>query len=345
MDTDFILKQVQYMRRPSFSVTEEHRYRAEKMLMRQFMLMKQQYQVPVYLSLKEMKAWLMAGRSFLDEFREIAEGTETKKLLIAELVWTSARHLCLNQMEQELQEELKKEKRLSLQLRRRVTLEGLQMFLSIFCPKAEKIVLTFLLDLSNELLNSFTGSHSSRLSKRALITKLQHTTEPLVKKVMGTALRFLLDEPEPQTHGPTVSRNSSLASVLGNRAEATSAEIGKQLADTTVSCFCLVTSFTKARLLHICTSVAQKMVKAIYKRFVDRFKSFHLLDFDESFIIAGESIIFAVQDMDNRVQALHQQTGFCEEHCDENKYKENKLGALAFFSRMWNKITCMSTEE
>ncbi|KAM7382175.1 hypothetical protein PAMA_012843 [Pampus argenteus] len=361
MDTDFIPKQAQYVRLPSYSVTRDHRYRAEKMLMRQFMLMKQQYQVPVYLSVKEMKAWLMAGRSLPDEFRETAEGIEGRQLLVAELAWTSARRRCLNQMEEELQEELEKEKRLSLQLRRRVTLEGLQMFLSIFCPKAEKTVLTFLLDLSNELLNSFTGSHSSKRSKRALITKLQHTTEPLVKEVMGTALRFLLDEPEPlsevnssQTQGPAASRNSSLASVLGNRAEAAGAEIGKQLADTTVSCFCLVTSFTKARLLHICTSVAQKMVKAIYKRFVVRSESFHLLDFDESFIIAEDSIIFAVRDMDKRVRALHQlvsvkNTVVCSvapaDRTDDNKHKENKLGVRAFFSCMWIKIKRVSTEE
>ncbi|XP_044193932.1 uncharacterized protein LOC122971377 isoform X3 [Thunnus albacares] len=210
MDTDFILKQVQHMGLPSFSVREQNHYRAEKMLMRQFMLLKQQYQVPIYLSVKEMKSWLMAGRSFLDEFQEIAEGTEARKLLMAELAWTSSRRLCLNQMEQELLEELEEEKRLSLQLRRRVTLEGLQMFLSIFLPKAEKDVQTFLRHLSNKLLISFTGCHSSRRSKLALFTKLQRTTAPLVSVVMETALRFLLDKPEPhaevkpsQTWDPT----------------------------------------------------------------------------------------------------------------------------------------------
>lgn len=184
------------------------------------------------------------------------------------------------------------------------------MFLSVFRPKAEKDVRTFLQHLSNNLLNSFTGSHSSRRSKRALLAKLQRTTAALVPEVIGTALRFLLDEPEPlvevkpsQTQGPTVSRDSSSASDLGKRAEDASNEIGKQLADATASCFCLVTSFTKARLLHSCTSVAQNMVKAIYKRFVDRSKSFHLLDFDESFVAAGENIIYVVQDMDNRVRA------------------------------------------
>lgn len=40
----------------------------QKMLMRQFMLMKLQYQVPIYLSAKDMKNWLLAGRSFLEEW-------------------------------------------------------------------------------------------------------------------------------------------------------------------------------------------------------------------------------------------------------------------------------------
>ncbi|XP_042253797.1 uncharacterized protein LOC121887216 isoform X1 [Thunnus maccoyii] len=370
MDTDFILKQVQHMGLPLFSVREQNHYRAEKMLMRQFMLLKQQCQVPIYLSVKEMKSWLMAGRSFLDEFQEIAEGTEARKLLMAELAWTSARRLCLNQMEQELLEELEEEKRLSLLLRRRVTLEGLQMFLSIFLPKAEKDVQTFLRHLSNKLLISFTGCHSSRRSKLALFTKLQRTTAPLVSVVMETALRFLLDKPEPlaevkpsQTWDPTVSMDSNLASTLGNRAEAASAEIGKQLADTTASCFCLVTSFTKAHLLHICTPVARNMVKAIYKRFDDLSKSFHLLDFDESFVTAGESIVCAVQDMDDRVRAaayswaLHQLVSVrntvtpevcsvaAAERTDQNEDKEKKQGVRAFFSRMWKKIIHVSTEE
>ncbi len=201
----------------------------------------------------------------------------------------------------------------------KVTLEGLKMFLSVIRPKAEHDVQTFLRHLSNKLLDSFAGSHTSKRSKLALLDKLQRTTAPLVTQVVETALEFLLDEPEPfaevrtsQTPAAVASRNSSLASARRNRAEAASTQTGKQLADAAATCFCLNTSFTKARLLCICTPVARDMVKAIYKRFVDRSKTFHLMDFDESFIAARESVICAIQDMDDRVHsaackwALHQ---------------------------------------
>ncbi|CAK6970650.1 uncharacterized protein LOC121887216 isoform X1 [Scomber scombrus] len=250
----------------------------------------------------------------------------------------------------------------------KVTLEGFRMFLSIFHPKAEEDVQAFLRHLSNKLLNSFTASHFSRRSKRALLTKLQRATLPLAPAIVELALRFLLEKPEPlaevkpsQTQSPTASWDSSLALALGNRAKAARSEIVKQLADTTASCFGLVTSFTKARLLCICTPVAQNMVKAIYKRFVDCSKSFHLLDFDESFVIAGESIICVVQDMDHRMRgaaysrALHQLVSVkytvtpevCSvttaERTDENKDRKKKQGVWAFFNQMWKKV--LSTEE
>lgn len=181
------------------------------------------------------------------------------------------------------------------------------MFPSVFYPKAKEDVENLIRHLSNKLLDSFTDSQSSRLFKRTLHTKLQRTTLPLAPVIVELALRFLLEKQEPlaevkhsQTQSPTASWDSNLALALGNWAEAASAEIVKQLADVTASCFGLVTSLTQARFLCICIPVAQNMVKAIYKRFVDRSKSFHLLDFDESLVTAGESIICVVQEMDHR---------------------------------------------
>ncbi|XP_018543477.1 uncharacterized protein LOC108890899 [Lates calcarifer] len=256
MDTDVTSERVQHTRLPSFSVREQQHYRAEKMLMRQFMLMKEQHEVPIYLSTKDMKAWLLAGRHFLEEFQETAQQVEERRLLMVELAWSSARRSCLDQMEQELREELEKEKRLSLQFSRKVTVEGLQMFLSVIRPKAEQDVWTFLGHLSNKLLSSFTDAHTSKQAKLALLTKLHFATRPLVTQMVDIALQFLLDEPEPvvevkrsQTGGSVESRDSSLTSALRNRSEAASAEIGRLLADTAASCFCLNTSFIKARLV------------------------------------------------------------------------------------------------
>ncbi|XP_051274624.1 uncharacterized protein LOC127373826 [Dicentrarchus labrax] len=365
MDTDSILKQAAHMRPSSFSVTEKQRYRAEKMLMRQFVIMKLQYQVPIYLSDKDMKSWLLAGRSFLEEFQEITKVAETRKLLVAELAWTSARRVCVDQMEKEVWEELEEENRLSRQLRRKVTLEGLRMFLSVIRPKAEQHVQTFLRHLSNKLLDSFVGSHTSKRSKLALLAKLQQTTEPLAPQVVDTALEFLLDEPEPLAEVRTsqtqsASWDSSLASALRTRAEAASAHTGQQLAEAVATCFCLNTFFTKARLLCICTSAARDMVKAVYKRFVDRSKTFNLMDFDESSISARESVVCAVQDIEDRVQsaayswALHQleRKPMAPELCSaaaemrDEKDKEEKKGVRLFFRRMWKKMMSpLSPEE
>ncbi|XP_071318276.1 uncharacterized protein [Trachinotus anak] len=370
MDTDFIFEQVQHMRPSSFSEREKQHYQAEKMLMRQFVLMKQKYQVPTYLSTGDMKAWLLAGRSFLEEFQETAKRAEPRQLLMAELAWTSARRRCLDHMEEELQEELETERRLSLLLSRKVTVEGLQMFLSVIRPKARHDVWIFLHHLFNKLLSSATGSHTSKRSELALITRLQWATSPKVTQIVDTALAFLLDDPEPpdevkpsQTQGLVESRDFSSASALGDRTEAASAEVGRLLADTAATCFCLNTSFTKARLLRLCTSVARDMVKAIYKRFVDRSKTFHLLNFDESFIAARRGVICAIQDMDDRAQraayrwALHQ---FCTdkdplipemccvvdtERADEEEDKDSWRGVRAFFSRIWKKMFHGSTEE
>lgn len=170
------------------------------------------------------------------------------------------------------------------------------MFLSVFRPKAEQDVQTFLRHLSNKLLTSFSGSLTSHRSKLALLVKLQHTTAPLVPQLLDAALNFLLDGGEA---GVTAS---SLTSALTDRAKAASAHTGKQLADAAATCFCLNTSHTRARLLRICTSVSRDMVRAVYKRFDERSKTFHLMDFDESFIIAREAVICAIKDMDDRAQ-------------------------------------------
>lgn len=39
----------------------------QKMLMRQFVLMKQKHEIPSNLSTIDMKKWLLGGRSFLEE--------------------------------------------------------------------------------------------------------------------------------------------------------------------------------------------------------------------------------------------------------------------------------------
>lgn len=177
------------------------------------------------------------------------------------------------------------------------------MFLSMIRPKAETDVWIFLWHLSNKLLSSFTGSHTSNRTKRALLTKLHWTTLGVLPQIVDTILRFLPDESKPlgEVRSPFESGDWS-STAAGSRMKAVSSLIGQPLADAAATCFCLNTSFTKARLLCICTSLAEDMVKAIHKRSLDRSRTFHLMDFDQSFFTAREGVICAVENMGGRVQ-------------------------------------------
>eukprot|EP00064_Thunnus_orientalis_P006830 superscaffoldBa00000729_g6849 len=51
----------------------------------QFLLLKQQDQVPAYLTVRQLKTWLLTGRNFVLEFQKMIGRLETKHLLMAEL--------------------------------------------------------------------------------------------------------------------------------------------------------------------------------------------------------------------------------------------------------------------
>ncbi|XP_045927433.1 uncharacterized protein LOC123984541 [Micropterus dolomieu] len=280
METHIIFKQVQKMRPSCFSEEEQCRYKAEKMMLRQFMLMKQQGQVPDYLSVRDIKTWLLRGRSFLEEFQEIIERIGKNNLFMAELAWTTVRHFCLNQMEEELLEELDKEKQLSQLLGRKVTLEGLQMFVSVVHPAAEEDVKTFLPSLHSKLLRIFGGiqitSHplSEGDAKPAELLELGQSAASLVPEVVDTALRFLLEEPE-----------------LKDKCKLASAKIGKLLTNSAAPCLSQFGSVSRTVMLSVCTRAARSIVKAIFEMFDERSKSFHQMDYDESLFSARYCIV------------------------------------------------------
>ncbi|XP_067430365.1 uncharacterized protein [Thunnus thynnus] len=296
MDANVIFKRVQQKRPSSLSEEERCRYQAEKMMLRQFVLLKRQDQVPDHLTVQQMKTWLLTGRSFVEESQEITimndDGRlETKHLLMAELAWTTERRFCLSQIEQEVQEELDEEKRLSQLLNRKVTLEGLQMFVTVFRPKAEKAVRTYQPSLFSKLLKYFGGSHippvSSGDAKPRELLDLQKSTAPVIQEVINTTLKFLLEEPKS-----------------AGQIEAASVEVGRLLRDSAAPCLPQYGPLSAAPLLGVCTIAARFMVKSIFKEF-DRYsqKIFHIMDYDDSFFSAREDVIFAIQDMENRVQA------------------------------------------
>lgn len=191
-------------------------------------------------------------------------------------------------MEQELLETLDEEKRLSQLFRRKVTLDGLQMFVSAVRPGAEEDVRTLLPPLHRKLLRIFGGIliTSSPLpagdATPAELLELEQSTAPLVPEVVDTALKFLLEEPE-QTP---------------DRTEAASAEIGKLLTDSVVPCLSQFGSVSKTLMLGVITIAARSMFKAICRRFDERSESFYQMDYDQSFFSARDAVISAIQDMD-----------------------------------------------
>ncbi|XP_028456377.1 uncharacterized protein LOC114570313 [Perca flavescens] len=291
MDTRVIVEQIQRMRPSSFSEEERHRYKAEKMMLRQFLLMKQQDQLPDYLSVGDMKSWLLTGRSFLEEFQEIIDRREIDHVFIAEVAWTTARLFCLGQMEEELLEELDKERCLSQLFSRKVTLEGLQMLVSVVHPKAEKDAQTCLSALHSKLLDIFGGIQiaSGPLytgdAKPAELLELEQSAAALLPEVVDTALKFLLEEPERE-----------------NKNEAASAAIGKLLTNSAFPCLSRLGRVSETLLLRVCTEEAQSMVEVISNRFDRCSKSFKLMDYDESYYSATEGVISAIQDMDREMQ-------------------------------------------
>lgn len=238
--------------------------------------------------------------------------------------WTSARHLCVNQMEQELE----KEKRLSLHFRRKVKINWV---MSYSCSILQS--LTLLLSLpEGHPGGSSNVSLSLPPNSRAGCTNLP---PPPVQQA-AQLFFWLSHQPAFQTstdckasahlwfHScwrlPWTScwmqqshllRSGPLRLRVPSRAQTPvwplPWETGLNLPALT-----LANSWLAQRLLVLSEYISHwssspaglyVMVIAIYKRFVDRSKTVHLTDFDESFITAREAVVCAIQDMDDGAQS------------------------------------------
>ncbi|XP_061829647.1 uncharacterized protein [Nerophis lumbriciformis] len=255
----------------------------EKMLMRQFVLMKQKNEVPRHISVHHMKQWRLIKTNFHKKFQMM--GMRTIHL---ELGWIRAAFLSLNQLEKEVCEELNEEIWLSQLLGRRVTLDGLQMFLAVVCPKTEQEVERFLRYLLDELQKMLSSSNISWIQEVTLLTELRRRSVHLVREVVDHAVRVFL----------TPAVRDSSAESLRRRAETASLGVGRMLEDALTSCSCLSQHIDEDRLLYICSSVAWRTVESLFRSFVRHSESFPLLDFDRSAFTSRECILRAVEDMD-----------------------------------------------
>ncbi|GLD56282.1 uncharacterized protein AKAME5_000864800 [Lates japonicus] len=123
-----------------------------------------------------MKKWLLSGGGFLDEFQEIIERTEIQYLFVAELAWTTARHLCL---------------RLFTAVQQGGHTGGFQMFVSVFC-KGE----TFLPSLHSKLLTMSVTIHRTSGPLSAEETLNLQSTVPLEEEDERTNRDTVVEEGE-----------------------------------------------------------------------------------------------------------------------------------------------------
>ena len=135
----------------------------------------------------------------------------------------------------------------------------------------------------------------SQDSGLALVLNLQQATSPLVPQLMETTLGLLLYELE---HIMEVSQPEvtywSFTVALRDKVEAATADIGQKLTNAVATCFGPNVDVFQ---LQICTSVSKILVNTMHENFLLQFQTFPLIDSDESFSIAGEPVIGAIQEM------------------------------------------------
>ncbi|XP_064786348.1 fibrous sheath-interacting protein 2-like isoform X2 [Oncorhynchus masou masou] len=84
----------------------------QKMLLKQFLVLQQQGEVPSYISLTDIRDWLIAkGRNYFKNTFQ-SEMEEGKNLHLAELAWDVKRRLRLKELEREVCRELRLERRI-----------------------------------------------------------------------------------------------------------------------------------------------------------------------------------------------------------------------------------------
>ncbi|XP_034548099.1 uncharacterized protein LOC117819014 isoform X2 [Notolabrus celidotus] len=280
---DAIFDHAHDMRPSSFSEEEQHHFHAEKILLKQFMLMKQQDEVPDSVSVGHMKSWLLKQRSFLNEIQGSVKTTGTDDLSAAELAY--------NLMEEELLEQLEKEKQLSLLFNRKVSLKGLQKFITSIRPGAEKVVQFFLPSLHRKLLQMFLSINIPRDGISAGdpipvdLLELEQFTAPVVPQVVDSALKLLLEESEQV-----------------NREEAANAEISQLLMQCVVPYLSCHVTVNYTLVLGVCKIMAKFMVKAIKKTIDEHSKFFEQMDENESCSSARDKVITAIRDMTEKAK-------------------------------------------
>ncbi|XP_077384065.1 uncharacterized protein LOC144022812 [Festucalex cinctus] len=264
---------------------------AEKMFMRQFVLLGMENRVPPCLSPKDIKLWLLNRSNFQQQYQHMQTRVDAKVFSILSMAWTLARCLHLNKMQREVKEELKEENRLSSLLGRKVTLEGLDTYVTLVWPKAQRDTDAFLGHLFNEVQTILDTTQVTVVERLLLHPQYHRATEPLVDTIVGSSLDILLGELEPPAN------EKSIAATLAQRSDSASKQIGRMLWNALASIPCLRQHITQDVLVCICFAVARKMIQSFFQKFMSCSSNFNLMDVDESLLNARDRVVSAIVQM------------------------------------------------
>ncbi|KAM9805409.1 uncharacterized protein LOC133160568 [Syngnathus typhle] len=276
----------------SLSAKEQQMATAEKMFMRQFVLLAMENRVPPCLLPKDMKAWLMKKRQFQQEYKEMAKSVDPSMLQMIQVAWTITRILNLNKLQTEVYKELTEEARLSQLLSRKVTLEGLRKFWMLLLPQAERDTEAFLSQLCNKLLRLLNKTQMT-MAERLHLCPLFHsaTTRSLVLRIIETALNKLLEELEPS------AEEKSISATLPQRSANASKAIGMMLVNALGPIPVLRQYVPQGQLWCFCIAAACDITQSLFQKFVEGSVSYDTMDYDGTFVTARSSVLSAIVQM------------------------------------------------
>ncbi|XP_061120692.1 uncharacterized protein LOC133142997 [Syngnathus typhle] len=247
---------------------------AEKIFMRQFVLLAMENRVPPCLLPKDMKAWLIKKRQFQQEYKEMEKSVDPRMLQMIQVAWTITRILNLNKLQAEVYMELTEEARLSRLLSRKVTLEGLRKFWILLLPQAERDTEAFLSQLCNKLLMLLNKTQMTMAERLDLCPLFHSATRSLVLRIIETTLNKLLEELGPPAKEKTIS------ATLPQRSANASKAIGMMLVNALGPIPVLRQYVAQGQLCCFCTAAACDITQNLFQRFVEGSVNYDTMDYD-----------------------------------------------------------------
>ncbi|XP_057690122.1 uncharacterized protein LOC130914705 [Corythoichthys intestinalis] len=290
-DVDIAIEELLHMQPTSLSEREVYMYNIEKTYMRQFMLLEKENEVPSHLSAENMKQWLLNKRSFQHEFGSFEMKVHPGMFELLRVAWTRARIMCLNQMHWQVCKDFTLEERLSRLFNRKVTIEGLQKYLSIVAPLAEGNIKTYVHHLYRSLQVSLSSSEMTETQRLTLYPDFHRATAPIVREILRLVLNSLMLKLD------CLGNDEPITATLEQRSERASKKIVRMLTDALLSIPCLRQHITQDNVLDICTYTAGKITQNLFCNILQSAANVHFLSCDETLLTARLEVKNAIVEM------------------------------------------------